>query len=82
MKGYLKKASIIFLCLAMFVTAVSCSGTNGSSQSSESTGASQGDQGQGEDIAAAPKVTVFVNKQPAEGVPKHAVKGNQREKKE
>lgn len=65
MKGYLKKASIIFLCLAMFVTAVSCSGTNGSSQSSESTGASQGDQGQGEDIAAAPKVTVFVNKQPA-----------------
>lgn len=60
MKGYMKRTFLILLCFAMFLSSVGCGNSAGSSQSS-GDGSSQQEQSQGEETAA-PKVTVFVNK--------------------
>ena len=66
MKNYLRRPVTILMCLVMFVSITSCSdgAQSSSSGSSGSTSSSQSSSG-GNEPAAAPKVTIFINKSPA-----------------
>ena len=66
MKNYLRRTVTILMCLVMFVSITSCSdgAQSSSSGSSGSTSSSQSSSG-GNEPAAAPKVTIFINKSPA-----------------